>query len=89
DQEQAHKAFERFRVAVENHGFPQVGQVTVSIGVTKLDQNVFSSTLLDYADKALYHVKRNGRNQVAFFEELLEAGFVSLGEVKVGDIEIF
>ncbi|HET6418953.1 MAG TPA: GGDEF domain-containing protein, partial [Geobacteraceae bacterium] len=47
DQEQAHKAFERFRVAVENHGFPQVGQVTVSIGVTKLDQNVFSSTLLD------------------------------------------
>ncbi len=89
NREQASAAFERFRRAVEEHQFPQVGQITVSIGVAKLDQNVFSATLLDYADKALYHAKRNGRNLVVFFEELLDAGVVSLEEVRTGEIEIF
>ncbi len=89
DREQACAAFERFRNTVEKHDFPQVGQVTMSIGVVKLDQNVFSATLLDHADKSLYYAKQNGRNQVVFFEELLESGIVSLEEVKTGDIELF
>jgi two-component system cell cycle response regulator len=87
--EQARMAFERFRASLEKHEFPQVGQVTLSIGVVKLDPKVYSATLLDYADKALYHAKKNGRNQVVFFEDLLDAGFVSIPEIKAGDIEIF
>jgi two-component system cell cycle response regulator len=89
DRGQACMAFERFRSNVEEHQFPQVGNVTLSIGVVKLDQNVFSATLLDRADKALYHAKQNGRNQVVFFEELLETGIASLEEVKTGEIEFF
>ncbi len=87
--EQACMAFERFRSNVEKHQFPQVGNVTMSIGVVKLDQNVFSATLLDRADKALYHAKQNGRNQVVFFEELLEAGIAGMEDVKTGEIEFF
>jgi len=87
--EDARLAFERFRIAVEEHEFPQVGQITVSIGAVKLEQNVFSATLLDYADKALYHAKHNGRNQVVFFEDLLLAGLASVEEVRTGDVEFF
>lgn len=65
-EDQAEQAFERFRRAIEEHIFPQVGQVTISIGVTKMDPSIFTAALLDHADKALYYAKQNGRNQVCF-----------------------
>jgi len=66
-----------------------VGQVTVSIGAVKLDIEIFTPTLLDRADQALYHAKHNGRNRVDFFEELLAIGLVNIPEIVTGDIEIF
>jgi diguanylate cyclase (GGDEF)-like protein len=89
DEEKARLAFERFRLAVADHCFPQIGQVTISIGVTKMDPRVFSATILDHADKALYHAKHNGRNRVDFFETLLEAGLVEISEIMTGEIELF
>lgn len=89
NEEQAHRAFERFRAAVENHLFPQVGQVTVSIGVIKMEPTVFTATLLDRADQSLYHAKRRGRNRVEFFDELLAEGVVSVAEIVTGDVELF
>lgn len=83
------RAFERFRIAVQDHLFPQVGQVTISIGVTKMDPSIFTATLLDHADKALYYAKQNGRNQVCFFEKLLESGQVELSEITSGEVELF
>jgi diguanylate cyclase (GGDEF)-like protein len=88
-EEQAHKAFERFRVAMETHHFPQVGQVTVSIGVAKMSPSVFSATLLDHADKALYHAKQNGKNQVCFYEKLVDNGLVEESKFTSGTIELF
>ncbi len=89
NEEQAHRAFERFRAAVENHPFPQVGKVTVSIGVVKMDPTIFTATLLDRADQSLYHAKKKGRNRVEFFNELLEEGLVSVAEIVAGEIEFF
>lgn len=89
NEEQAHRAFERFRAAVENHFFPQVGQVTISIGVVKMDPSIFTATLLDRADQSLYHAKKKGRNRVEFFDELLEEGLVSVAEIVAGEIELF
>jgi diguanylate cyclase (GGDEF)-like protein len=88
-EEQAHKAFERFRIAVENHIFPQIGQVTLSIGVVKMDPTIFTATLLDRADQSLYHAKKKGRNRVEFFDELLKEGLVSITEIAAGEIELF
>lgn len=89
DRQQAHHAFERFRTAIATHPFPQVGQVTVSIGVTQMDPTIFSASLLDQADKALYHAKDNGRNQVCFYQTLLENGVIREHEIVSGDIELF
>jgi diguanylate cyclase (GGDEF)-like protein len=88
-EEHAHRAFERFRTAVENHPFPQVGQITVSIGVIKMEPTVFTATLLDRADQALYHAKKKGRNRVEFFCELLKEGLVTITEIAAGEIELF
>lgn len=87
--ENARRAFERFRLAVEDHDFPQVGQVTVSIGVVKMDQEIFTATLLDRADQSLYNAKRKGRNRVEYFEDLLAEGLVKITEIATGGVEFF
>ncbi|OEU74990.1 MAG: hypothetical protein BA874_00905 [Desulfuromonadales bacterium C00003068] len=88
-EEKALIAFDRFRVAMEEYPFPQVGQVTVSIGVIKMDPSIFTATLLDHADKALYYAKNNGRNKICNYGELLEKGLVEEKEIISGEIEFF
>ncbi len=86
--EVAEKALHRFRQAVENHLFPQAGQVTVSIGYTQIGPNDLSTTLIDRADEALYYAKRNGRNQICSYETLIREGKLESREI-AGDIELF
>ena len=83
----AHKVFERFRETVQSHVFPQVGQVTVSVG--------FASTvsgspveILGQADQALYFAKENGRNQVRFYDDLVASGDLQ-PRVDHEDLELF
>ena len=68
---------ERLRHSVASQVVPQVGQVTISLGVTEMVRNTFAGTLLDYADKALYYSKQNGRNRVTFFEDMVQAGLAA------------
>jgi diguanylate cyclase (GGDEF)-like protein len=68
---------ERLRHSVESQDIPQVGQVTISIGATEMIRNTFAGTLLDYADKALYYSKQNGRNRVTFFEDMESQGLAT------------
>ncbi|HUV07397.1 MAG TPA: GGDEF domain-containing protein [Spirochaetia bacterium] len=84
DQASCRTTMERFRVSVERTTFPQVGTMTVSLGVTQMVCETFIATLLDYADQALYHSKHNGRNQTTFFEDLLEQGLVKTEEITSG-----
>jgi diguanylate cyclase (GGDEF)-like protein len=68
---------ERLRRSVESQDIPQVGQVTISIGATEMVRNTFAGTLLDYADKALYYSKQNGRNRLTFFEDMVSEGLAT------------
>ena len=57
---------EKIRVAVALAHFPNIGQVTVSIGVALADPADNSHTMLiKRADQQLYQAKAAGRNQVA------------------------
>jgi diguanylate cyclase (GGDEF)-like protein len=57
------QALERFRQTVESYQFPS-NRVTVSIGYTVVNPNLPTAKHLENADKALYHAKYNGRNQI-------------------------
>lgn len=72
DPKGAEVAFNHFREAIQNYSFPQVGQVTVSIGYAPIDRSSLSTAVFGCADKALYFAKANGRNQVASYSLLLE-----------------
>jgi diguanylate cyclase (GGDEF)-like protein len=82
-------ALERFRAIVEERSFPGAGRITVSVGVAKMQRETFHITLLDYADQALYHSKRTGRNRVTFFDDMVAEGLAKKEEVQSGDIELF
>ncbi|WP_287876969.1 GGDEF domain-containing protein [Aquitalea sp.] len=88
-EEKAQAILEGFCTRISNHPFPQVGQVTVSIGFTRLDQGLVPAQVIDRADKALYYVKTHGRNQVYQFETLLRQGLVQEVEIASGDIDLF
>lgn len=76
-------ALERFRKAVDDYAFPQVGHITVSIGFVRLQAGVLPSSLFDHADKALYYAKQHGRNRVCSYHQLLEAGLVNDEKVRI------
>lgn len=79
--EEASKTFERFRNNLEQYNFPQVGKVTVSIGMTRIDPECHSAGLLEQADRALYYAKENGRNQIFNYLELIESGALTSRQV--------
>jgi diguanylate cyclase (GGDEF)-like protein len=70
----AKATLERFRATIANEQFSQVGQVTVSIGFTRVRAADTPSAVLGNADEALYFAKGNGRNQVWRYEDLVESG---------------
>ncbi|WP_159628303.1 GGDEF domain-containing protein [Massilia puerhi] len=78
---------DRFRADVESHDFPQVGQVTVSIGFTSVSAADSPVITLGHADQALYYAKAHGRNRVCYYEELVEGGL--LQTVAVNDTAEF
>lgn len=79
----------RFREAVADYNFPQVGKVTVSCGFTEVDAFDLSSSIIDRADVSLYHAKNNGRNQVCLHEQLVASGILSENDNSGGEIELF
>lgn len=89
DMESARLALERFRSTVSESRFPQLDALTISLGAVEMTRDVFTATLLDYADRALYHSKNEGRNRLTFFEDLLAAGTEQLENVTPGGVSFF
>jgi diguanylate cyclase (GGDEF)-like protein len=79
---------DRFREKVANYNFSQAGKVTVSVGYTEILVDDVSSQMIDRADLALYFAKKNGRNQICHYEQLVSDGAIQESK-KEGDIELF
>jgi len=67
---------ERFRETVARHKFAQLNQLTVTIGIARIDSQISPDQLVERADRALYYGKRNGRNQVHAYEWLEQGRIV-------------
>ncbi|MCK7594380.1 GGDEF domain-containing protein [Pseudomarimonas salicorniae] len=81
--------FERLRSAIAAQRFPQIRQVTASLGLTRVVRGTPIPVLLDRADKALYFAKQNGRDRVAVYEDLLDEGKVAEAQIETGSVDLF
>ncbi|MFH1155971.1 MAG: sensor domain-containing diguanylate cyclase [Pseudomonadota bacterium] len=59
---------DKVRQAIEVHDFGAPGHQHCSFGVAQYPIGVPENTLIACADRALYHAKLNGKNQVAVFD---------------------
>jgi len=84
----AQAIFEEFRVLIAQHNFPFDEHLTISIGYCELASFDYPTTIIDQADKALYHAKETGRNKVRNYHELVVQGLLS-PEAVAGEIELF
>ena len=87
-QEVALASLEAFRKMVADYAFPQLGAVTVSVGLAgaKLCSPV---EILGQADQALYYAKENGRNRVCHYEALQSQGLLQSVQISHDDVELF
>jgi len=80
---------ERIRGKVQDHQFPQIGQLTVSTGYTAIVDQQLPSYVFEEADKALYYAKEHGRNQVCDYCGLMLRGELAPERTLGGTIELF
>jgi len=78
--ENAKKIIDRFRMNVEQHDFPQVGKVTVSVGFVSISAFEAPVIILGRADQALYYAKSHGRNMSCHYDELVSGGLLQTVE---------
>lgn len=79
---------ERFRKAIADHDFSQIGTVTVSAGYARINENDYPPAVLDFADKALYYSKEHGRNCSHSYETLVEQRKI-IPSIKGGKVDFF
>ncbi len=84
----ARSVLERFRRRIDEHVFPQVQHVTISIGYAPIAEHDYPTTVLDRADKALYFAKENGRNCIYGYEGLAAQGLLGAA-MAPGSIDLF
>jgi diguanylate cyclase (GGDEF)-like protein len=64
DVEQAKTLAEKIRRVVESYSFPEVGRVTISIGIAYFREGDTQEHIFARADNAMYQAKHRGRNCV-------------------------
>ena len=89
DHADAAGALERFRSKVQGYPFPQVGTITVSVGFAALRPDDTPGGAFDRADKAVYHGKAHGRNQVCSYSELVGSGQLTEPAPEVNEADFF
>lgn len=79
---------ERFRLKMEQYRFPQVGRITVSVGLSGIQGGDAPDVVCNRADQAVYYAKRHGRNRVCSHDDLVRQGLLQ-ADVRDGGVELF
>jgi len=62
---QAYTIAEKIRTTIERQSFAHAKRITISVGISELNENMTPSSLYNQADHALYQSKMNGRNKTS------------------------
>ncbi len=88
--EDAIKIFDRLRTMMEEHDFPRIGNITISIGLVEINNQEGVKDVIENADNALYFAKEHGRNKIYVYEDLIAEGKLSKKkEIKTGEVDLF
>jgi diguanylate cyclase (GGDEF)-like protein len=82
-------AANRLRERLAAHRFPQIGQVTASVGYTRVTAADIPTSAIERADIALYYCKSHGRNCCFCYESLLRDGLVEAKHASTAELELF
>lgn len=72
NEEEAFKLAEKIRKQVEGYN-NEYCKITISLGVAENNKEVDYTTVISYADKALYKAKNTGRNKTVKYSEIINA----------------
>ena len=87
--QQAQQSLLRFKEKIAAYNFPNVDQVTVSIGFTEFDKTLSMNELTNQANNALYYCKTTTRNAVHSYQELATKELIpTVKTAKTPDLEI-
>ena len=78
----------KFRDKVSKFIFPQIGKITVSIGVAFVDKRVPMITVIERADKSVYYSKTHGRNKVSAWENLVANDLLDYSQSTEVDVSL-
>ncbi len=87
--DEAWQAMEDFRATVQATKFPQVGRVTISIGLAAFGPSDTGASAFGHADEALYVAKQRGRNQTQCHEWLTAEGCLPDTRKPANVVELF
>ncbi|MDQ7017362.1 MAG: GGDEF domain-containing protein [Gammaproteobacteria bacterium] len=88
-EEMAAQTLERFRHSIEQFQFPSVGNITISIGYSKIREHDYPPTVLEQADQALYYAKEHGRNAVFGYQLLISNQLLQRPQQEEGSVDLF
>lgn len=88
-QQDADTALERFRTNVERYSFPQVGQITISVGYIQVTSSDVPVIVFWHADQALYYAKQHGKNRTCYYEDLIARRELQEIPMRIGAIDLF
>jgi len=80
-----HMVLNRFNQILRTYEFPQIGNITATLGAVVLESGLAVSSALGHADSALYYGKTNGRDQVVLYGDLIEKGLIKEHKHEVED----
>ncbi|MBT0571382.1 GGDEF domain-containing protein [Curvibacter sp. CHRR-16] len=83
-----HAAFERLRANVEKFTFPQVENITISAGYTRVTPDDSPAAALERTEDAMEYGRQHGGNQIHHHAELVSRG-IKPGQPRRGGVDLF